>query len=253
VLKLGIPESEGTLFETILEPSAPEVERLRSDEGVDEGQINLLRNKINKLAVGRPYFRNLISEYRDENQELSHEIKDMINNYDFHYIRLSCTFIPDNDCRFDWARFGVELSSESKSQEPLSIKPIAHDLSPHEVFSEIHYRKESEITADLKLKFVDVGIGGKTGETKEYIIYEPEIIGSGINRSTVVWDFKKTKEKGLWGDKILILIIKAPKNNKVKGRFLFGGEVSSHLFNWIPIPVSKRKDDVINKEYDLSD
>ena len=78
-------------------------------------------------------------------------------------------------------------------------------------------------------------------KVKKYIIYEPQITSFGINKSTLAWNFSRTKEKGIQGDKLVLVVIKAPKDSKVKGRFLLGGEVSSHLSNWMPIPVSKRE------------
>ena len=90
----------------------------------------------------------------------------------------TCSFLPDNDCRFDWGRFGIELSAKSKSGEPSSIKPVAHYLFPTEVNSEIKYKREVSITPELKLKLEVVEAGGeafKISESKEYIIYEPQI------------------------------------------------------------------------------
>jgi hypothetical protein len=241
LLRLAIPEPRSILFETALEPVAPVVDKLRKEIGFDEGEINILRGKKNQVAVGEPYFENLISRYKDQNQELPREIKNMATNYDFHYVRLSCTFLPDKDCRFDWARFGVELSAESGSGEPSSINPIAYDVFPSEVLSEIKCKREIDFTSELKLLAGIVNVGTEISQSKEFIIYEPQINGFGINRSSTGWNFDKTKEKGIWGDRIVLLVVRAPKNSKVRARFLLGAEVSSHLSKWIPIPVTKKR------------
>jgi hypothetical protein len=77
----------------------------------NEGEITVFRGKQNKVAVGVPYYENLGSRLQNLKEETPYEIKRLLNDYDFHYVRLSCSFLPDNDCRFDWARFGVELAS----------------------------------------------------------------------------------------------------------------------------------------------
>jgi hypothetical protein len=74
----------------------------------------------------------------------------MADRYDFHYVRLSCTFVPDKDCRFDWARFGIELKSENPA-ELVNEKPIAYDLFPREILSEIKCKREVGFTTELKL------------------------------------------------------------------------------------------------------
>ena len=86
------------------------------------------------------------------------------------------------------------------------------------------------------------------------ILYEPQITAFGINTSKVMWDFKRTEEKGIWGNKKdLLLIVRAPKNSHVKGRFLLGAEVEYDIGRWIPIPIGRRRDDeAVNVEYYLS-
>jgi hypothetical protein len=170
---------------------------------------------------------------------------------DIRYV-LSCTFVPDKDCRFDWARFAVELSVESKSGEPANIEPIAYDLFPNEVLSEIKCKRDIGFSPELKLLADTIDLKADINESNEFIIYEPEITSFGINRPGIGWNFAKTKEKGVWGDKIVLLVIRAPKNSKVKGRFLLGGEVSSHISKWMLIPITKTKDTVVDAEYDLS-
>jgi hypothetical protein len=61
LLRLPISEPKGILFETALEPAPAVVDNLRKEVGIDESEINILYGKINKVAVGVPYHKNLIS------------------------------------------------------------------------------------------------------------------------------------------------------------------------------------------------
>jgi len=70
----------------------------------------------------------------------------------------------------------------------------------------------------------------------------------------VSWDFKSTKEKGIWGNKRdLLLIVRAPKNSKVKARFLLGAKVEINIGKLIKVPLTKRQDEVVDAEYGLSE
>ena len=253
MLKLTIPQSKGILFEATLEPTAAEIDKLQKDMG--EGEINTIFHKKNKVAVGIPYYENLISRYIEEKEEIPHEVTKMMEDYDFHYVSLSCSFRPDSGCRFVWARFGIELSAKSKSGVVFQDKPIAYDMFPDEVLNKRKYKRDMNLEPELKIKLFEVAeTSMKTGvsESSEFVVYEPQIFAYGIRRPSVSWDFKSTREKGIWGNKNLLLIVRAPKNSKVKGRFVLGAEVE-YIGKLIRIPIAKRKDKLVDDEYDLSE
>jgi hypothetical protein len=260
MLKLPIPQlGDETLFEAILEPTASAVDKLVKRGDMGEGEINTVFGRENKVAVGVPYYENLISRLIEEKEEIPHEIKQMSDIYDFHFVSLSCSFLPDTECRFIWARFGVKLSASARSEDSRELvkeKPIAYDMFPDEVLSEIKYRREVNFGPELKFNFGVVNADMKLIDVKtrkELVIYEPQIFAYGIRRPSVAWDFKSTQEKGIWGNKrYLLLIVRAPKNSKVRGRFLLGAEVEVNIGKLIKISLTKRKDEVVNAEYDLS-
>lgn len=258
MLTLNIPESgDAPLFEAILEPTVTAVDKLVKNKDMGEGEINTFRGRKNKIAVGVPYYENLISRLVEENKEIPHEIKQMMANNDFHFVALSCSFLPDRDCKFVWASFGVDLRTRSKYGEPYEEKPTVYDMAPSEVLSEIKYSRKVNFSPEGKLSLGVVNMGMRVIDIeteKEFIIHEPQIFAYGIGRSKVAWHFRTTKEKGIWGNKGgLLLIVKAQKNSKIKGRFLLGAEVGFNIGKWIPIPLSKREDKVVDDEYDLSE
>ena len=151
MLKYTIPKtSEETLFETSLEPSSYAVDKLVKGSDVGEAEIISFRGKKNRVAVGMPYSENLVSRLVEENEEIPSDIKRMCDNYDFHTVNLSCSFLPDPACRFNWARFGVELGARTESGETHMERPIAYDMFPDEVLSEIKYRRDFSFSPKLK-------------------------------------------------------------------------------------------------------
>ena len=258
VLKFFIPQVENkALFETSLEPTASELNKLALDVG--EGEIGAARGKKTKVAVGEPYYENLISRLKEKNEDASHEINHLAKKHDFHFASLSCSFLPDTDCKLVWARFGVELSARSESGEPLDEKPIAFDISPSEILSQTTYKRETNFSLGLPFNFGLVKVDPTVNQInrREYIFYEPEISAFGIMRSNIAWDFKSTEQRGIWGNKKdLLLIIRAPKNSKIKGRFKLGADVEFKIGRWrriLRFARRKREDKIVDIEYPLSE
>ena len=84
-------------------------------------------------------------------------------------------------------------------------------------------------------------------------MYEPQITSFGLNKSNIIWEFTKTKEKNIFGNKTLLLIIRTAKGAKIKGKFVLGAEISSLLSKWLPIPVRNTDESLVDIEYDLSE
>ena len=256
MLEFRVPEvGDKILFEAVLEPTDPAV-KFAKGRGIGEDKIIKIRGKKNRVAVGVPYYENLISRLVEEGKEIPREIKKMSDENDFHFVSLSCSFLPDDDCKFVWARFGVELSARSKSGTLLDAKTIAHDMFPNEVLSKIKCKKNTSFTPKLEFSFgpLEAGADIDISTQREFIVYEPQIIAFGVKTSKAIWDFKSTQEKGIWGNKKnLLLIVRTPKESKVKGRFLLGAEVGCKLTDWIPIPISKRKEKAVDAKHDLSE
>jgi hypothetical protein len=257
--QVTIPESKDILFESIFEPSPVGVNKLRKDIGASEGMIEGFKGKKNRVAVGRPYLEPLISRMQDKNEEISHEIKRLAEKYDFHFVAMTCVLQPDVDCKFEWARFGVELYAVDSNLgtiiHPSDISPIAYSLFPEDISSEIKVSSKRSITSELKIKasIIEAGIGGSANKDEEYVIYQPQITGYGLDTTKVAWDFKSTQEKAVMGNKKVQLVIQTPKDTKVKGKFILGAEVSSSTSRWRRVPVSIRKDDAVIAQYNLSE
>ena len=178
MVKLTIPQPKGLLFEITLEPSASTVDK--STRGVGKPEIHVLRGKENKIAIGEPDYENITSNIQSD-RDTSQNIKELTNYYDFHTVYLYPSFLPDSGCEFVWARFGIELNAKTTSGEMIE-KPIAWDMKPNEVLSEIRYRRDIKTTPGVKLSMplVEAGISHQVSEARQFIVYEPEIISYGI-------------------------------------------------------------------------
>ena len=255
-MRFHIPNTSGqVLFETTLEPTVPSLNKLAKELNAGEGEIGSVRGKKARVSVGVPYYENLISRLKAEKEEVPHDIRMMLPKYDFHFVSLSCSFLPDNKCKFVWARFGVELSARSKSGELLAEKPIAYDIFPNEVTSEIKCARETKLGAGLKFNFgieqIDP-ISGDVTRKEEFLVYEPELFSFGIGRSIVAWNFSKTKEKSIFGDKRdLLLIVRASKDSRITGKFLLAAEVEFNIGKLIRIPFVRKG--AVEVEYKLSE
>ena len=110
---------------------------------------NAIKNEPIIDSYGNTYCENLICWWTEKAIELPHEIKKLKNDYDFYFVSLSCSFLPDTDCRFVWVRFGIKLSAHSESRE--QENPIAHDMVPDEVLTEMKHRRNVIINPGLKV------------------------------------------------------------------------------------------------------
>ena len=250
---LGVRYHENFLYK--LKAEKKEISR---DIGISEGEIKLFLGGKNRVAVGVPYYENLVTKLKAEKEEISHDIEQMLDRYDFHFVSLSCSFLPDKNCRFTWARFGVELSAISRETgQVLEKRPIAYDMFPDKVLNIMKYKREVNLGSQLKFNFgvAAAKFEGEGKKSADLIEYEPEIIGFGLRRPGVAWDFKKTKQKYIFGNiRDLNLIIRAPKGSAITGKFILGAEVEFYTGKWVSITLTRKMaDEIANVEYNLSE
>lgn len=242
-------ETGSPLFHAVFVPNLSDNTK-KGLQKSDAEIINMLGRK-NRVAVGKPDCSNFNRIFATEKQTIPQAFKELSCNYDFYLLDLSCSFLPDPDCEFVWARFGVELNAYADGKR-LKEKPIAYDMYPDEVFNEITIKNEMAFSSNFKINpsILNIEEGLKITDSKEYAHYEPEITAFGIRTSNVAWDFKATSRKYINGNiRKLMIIVQTQKNSNIKGRFLIGAEIKT---NNIFVPL-KRIDDLINTEYTFSE
>jgi hypothetical protein len=250
MIDITIPETSEMLFETTLEPEKQDLGSIKGED-ISEGVIQLFLSKRNKVAIGLPYYENITPIIKRERKwELSQEMRENIEAYDFHFVSLNCSFLPDSACRFTWARFEVELFTF-----PISEQPIAWDICPSEITTEVKQTQGITISPELCFKLDKTETSAKlftVNTQKEFFLYEPQIFSFGFRRTNVSWDFRSTMEKGIWGDKRnLLLIVMVPQNSQLKGRFKVSAQVEIQRTP-LRLSFSKREDSIVNKMYNLS-
>jgi len=102
MLKSIMPRAKGILFETTLDPATATIDKLRMERVWRRSWNKGFSSRHKQSAIGYPYSENLIAKIQNENaeEEILHQIKAMMNNYDFHFVTLYCSFLPgqNNSC-----------------------------------------------------------------------------------------------------------------------------------------------------------
>jgi hypothetical protein len=204
-------------------------------------EIKTLSGKKNMLMLGEPEVLNLPELMKAKGAKIPGDIKLMLDDYDFYQVRVVCTFKPDKDCKFVWARLGMKLVDKKEKSEQSKL-PVAYDIFPKEIFDSVTVRRNYSIGPKINYAFIEVG--ATAGGEQEYIKYEPEIVSYGLLQSNLYWDFSKSKAKDfILGDKELFTILKIPKGMKVEAEFIFGAEVYTFLGILPMIPLRVYRED----------
>lgn len=241
-MKLHVPESsEEILFEEILEPTHSTFSKLEKEKNY-EGHIVTSKGIKAKVSVGKPTLVSVMPGKK----------------FDIHLISFSCSFLPENNCKIVWARFRIELTSESKSGKPLVDRPIVLDMFPDKIVNETKYEREFNFEPNFSFNASIIKANPKFGfrVKKNYIVYQPQIFSFGIHTPDICWDFKEYEQNGVWGNqKDLLLKIQTISGSRLKAKFILGAEVEFNAGKLIRLPItrSKKEENAVEIEYFLSD
>jgi hypothetical protein len=243
--KIDLSSTNDPLFESLLTP--PQSASTKGDDETIQETMVLL-NKKNKVIVGKPKAFDIISKMKYNNENIPFELMIMKDSNDFYQVNLSCSFVPDTNCIISWATFGITLFAKSPSGEIVTPAPMAMSMFPDLVETEIAYKNEYSIS--VKLSFLFTEIGGEANRNNEYIRYEPKIMASGVNSSEPTWNFTNTREKSVYGNKHLMLLVQMPKNSRLFGRFFVAAEAKTKGWRSKSIPIVG-DDEFKNIEYEI--
>ena len=254
MIKFEVPEkNDEILFKEVLQPS--DVSSCYLIKGLDsnsyETALKLAFGRQNRVVVGKPFCQNLITRILEHGLEIPSDVKKMLMDFDFYFMSLSCSFLPDNRCKFTWARFEVELDAiDKKNGSILNNKPLVIDMFPDEVLNEVKFTKEISLKPNFKfdISSINAEIGKTTANKQEYIYYEAEMFAFGINSSKIAWDFNCTANKRILGNKRnMFMVVKVPKDSKLIAKFTLSVEVEMEgCLMKIPMITKKRKDIILD-------
>lgn len=203
---LKTPEKiENILLESNLEPSDVETERVQrhfAGKGFAFNPQDLTNLPI--VSIGKPETFELTSIYKPD--EMPALLRAQCQASDFYLVRLCCSFIPvNNKKQLEWARFIVELHSNSTGQEA-----IAYDLYPMMVATEIKRNIKLNLGPTLNFQAINVAVGSIDFGI-EYIEIQPSISAAGVGSKKPSWDYQETLGIKIQGSKFMYMIMKAPK------------------------------------------
>lgn len=195
----------------------PESEVLDQLNVRDKGTVTSLLGDKNEIWLGRPEVfdvRPLLPAKVPQGEFL----RQILQTHDMVLIQFACSFRPHPQCEFVRATVQVHIENEVEQVE----QPIAYDVFPAEVMMPVTYRRSFSISPSLKLGFVQVAqvevSAFKKESSREYIIYQPEIVGFGKGESCPGWDFNRTSSRKIIGMKDLFISIKKVKHSPIRLR-----------------------------------
>jgi hypothetical protein len=194
--------------EAVLEPDLDEVavRGLRADESVPEP----LRMR---LAVSGPVHRRIRAEDVAHDPDLSSYVEQEGISYEFHAIRLCCSFRPADGEPFTGCWVGIDLKS---SNEDLTARPIAWSMAPQRLDRITDTSTNFSFTASLKLSVVN--IGGSVTRARSTTSSTALLQAYGELSSEPSWEFTSIAGAELNGMQQLKLVVRKPVGTPVQGR-----------------------------------
>lgn len=173
------------------------------DQPVQSELLQRLRGDI--IEVGKPRKWDLQETLSDQ-QELPSTMQELIKNWRFWLVEMSCAFIPAEEHKITWARFVARLSVPR-----LSKQPQIYDLYPLEIYDQVEQNRKIGVGLDFKFK-VEANLGSYLTEIK-YTKLDPKIVAIfGEERRSPTWNFWETHVSDVRGCKSLYLIVQMPRS-----------------------------------------
>ena len=141
-------------------------------------------------------------------------VTDRREGFDFWSVLMTLSFVPEDPEAFAAAWLRVDLSADAPAQAP-----VAFSMSPN--------LKEETVAVENS-----VGITGGppvlkvSGSTKwGYGVHEAEVTAFNRGRPDPAWELAPSTGRELRGGRDLLLVVKAPKRGRGRGRVAFGANV----------------------------
>jgi hypothetical protein len=149
-------------------------------------------------------------------------------------VPLLCTFDPDPDVHFNYARVeGLLITTP-----PPSDSAVAEEMFPSEINAAVQVSRDLKLSP--KFSFHDVEVEPvELSAKKDYILFEPEILALHIGTQKPAWSLRSTSGKNIAGVKYLFLVVSKPAGRAARLGINVGGAVQTN-FGSIPIAWVKK-------------
>lgn len=189
----------------VTEPAIDEMDRLQIRDPVSI--VGILGT--NQIWVGKP---RIIDVRNNANAENEHYLSLLPSDHDVFLVQISCSFRASPKCKFIRATMHFKL--ESIGNNHLS-DPLFIDIHPLEVVMPVTYKRIFSINPQIEFsleKVAQVNASAFNVEnSREYLIYQPQITAFGKGTNEVGWDFSRTSGRDLRGIIDLFALVQKPK------------------------------------------
>ena len=240
----------------------PQVEQKHKADNDPELELNLLLNKKNRMAIGRPIsvvvpknmeedeFQKLI----DPQKEIDPLILEKYKSYTLYVASFACSFIPDPDCIFESAKFEIELVSESEQGQNSEISPMILSMHPNKVKTENEreYEEWEKLGAKFKLPTVSGYIDTGGSNKVRFIRKDFQIVAFGVGASSGGWLFSTTNNENIVGNYLgLKMIIGTFEKVSISCSFHVSATVILKNRFFIPL-IAKKKERKLDYKFQIT-
>lgn len=168
--------------------------------------------------------RRLTPSTAGNDEELKHFMEAEQSQFEYHLIRVACTFIDDEREPFERAWVKVELSREGHADD-LEYQPIAWSLEPKLLAAPSGIVKTVEITDPLKLVTYrrEQEVGNETYLKAKY---------ASTQRPT--WYLTRTTTHAIDGDHDLRVVVRAPTSTQGLAEVSLGATTRRKMGGVVP-------------------
>ena len=179
-----------------------------------------------RLRAGRMLTRRLTPATVSDDRELKHFLDAEAGSFDYHLIRLVCTFIDKTEERFESAWIKVDLSRVDDREDPDS-QPVAWSVEPERLSRPSGIVHGVEVTVPAKLVTAAYRRQATAGE-QTYL--QAKFVAS----SRPTWYLTRTREYAIDGDVDLRVVARIPSGIQACADFSAGAAIRRRIGKIIP-------------------
>lgn len=173
------------------------------------------------IELSDPQHIRLAESPVGEDSELEQFLAADQGRFRYDYVRLACTFCPENDERFEKAWLTVTLKAESASAQNL---PISWSIFPLAEYDNVEETVGTKIGSSAKILNAEVSMSSK-GATKLY-----SLRGFREGKSNPYWELYSNNANSLNGVLRFHLVVRSAQASPTLGEVRLEAVISNRMF-----------------------